>query len=122
MRYFYTPAHAEGCAFGVRYACPNHLVYNQCTLYRDSTLHIGLAIIQQYYDPVRKATHWGAIVHALNRDIYLHPGFRQFFLQRAAPPKNGVYPTVTVRQCMWALRMKPLKKQPWETVFDRKNV
>lgn len=37
-------------------------------------------------------------------------------------PRGGcdiyAYPTVTIRQIMWALKMKPLPKQPWETVFD----
>ena len=36
--------------------------------------------------------------------------------------QNGFYPTVTVRQLMWAIRMKPMKKERWETVFDRKEV
>ena len=36
--------------------------------------------------------------------------------------KDGLYPTVTVRKLMWALRMKPLKKERWETVFDRGTV
>ena len=31
---------------------------------------------------------------------------------------HGYFPTVTVRQLMWALRMKPLKKERWETSFD----
>ncbi len=35
---------------------------------------------------------------------------------------DGVYPTVTIRQIMWALKMKPLARERWETVFDRKNI
>lgn len=31
-------------------------------------------------------------------------------------------PTVTIRQIMWALRMKPLPKNRWETTFDRRNI
>lgn len=27
-----------------------------------------------------------------------------------------------VRQVMWRLRMKPLKRERWETVFDRKTL
>lgn len=34
----------------------------------------------------------------------------------------GLYPTVTVRQMMWALKMKPMPKERWETVFDRKEI
>ena len=37
---------------------------------------------------------------------------------RAGTGTDGLYPTVTIRQIMWALKMKPLPKQPWETVFD----
>lgn len=32
------------------------------------------------------------------------------------------YPTVTIRQIMWALKMKPIKRERWETVFDRRDV
>ena len=48
-------------------------------------------------------------------DIY---AFRAFFDRRAGTGTDGLYPTVTIRQIMWALKMKPLPKQPWETVFD----
>jgi len=27
-----------------------------------------------------------------------------------------------VRQIMWALKMKPIKRERWETVFDRKEI
>lgn len=50
--------------------------------------------------------------------LYLHPRFRAFFDRRAGTGTDGLYPTVTIRQIMWALKMKPLPKQPWETVFD----
>lgn len=36
--------------------------------------------------------------------------------------QSGLYPTVNVRQLMWALRMKPMRKERWETVFDRKDI
>ena len=35
---------------------------------------------------------------------------------------DGLYPTVTVRQIMWALKMKPIQKERWETVFDRRDI
>ena len=35
---------------------------------------------------------------------------------------NGLYPTVTIRQIMWQLRMKPLPRKRWETYFDRKEI
>ena len=36
--------------------------------------------------------------------------------------QNDLYPTVTIRQIMSALKMKPLKKERWETVFDRRII
>lgn len=36
--------------------------------------------------------------------------------------KDGLYPTVTVRQIMWALKMKPIPRERWETVFDRREI
>ena len=34
----------------------------------------------------------------------------------------GLYPTVTIRQIMWALKIKPLKRERWETCFDRREI
>ena len=45
--------------------------------------------------------------------------FKDYFEKHAGPPQNHIYPTVTIRQIMWALKMKPLKRQPWETAFDK---
>ena len=75
-------------------------------------------VIQQRYIPETKYTYWNEIDPDLQDDIYLNPGFKSYFHKKAAPPVNDIYPTVTVRQLMWALRMKPLPKQIWETVFD----
>jgi len=46
----------------------------------------------------------------------------QVFNARADKSYNGLYPTITVRQLMWALKIKPLKKERWETCFDRKDI
>ena len=35
---------------------------------------------------------------------------------------DGLYPTVTIRQIMWALKIKPIPKERWETVFDRSDI
>lgn len=35
---------------------------------------------------------------------------------------DGVYPTVTIRQIMWELKMKPIPKERWETCFDRRSI
>lgn len=105
--------------YGKTYIC-NHPVYNKCTLYEIGDL--GLAVIQQRYDDEAKTTWWSEIDPWLTDDLYLHPGFKAFFDKRSGGCTDGLYPTVTIRQIMWALRMKPLKKGRWETVFDRKDI
>lgn len=83
----------------------------------------GLCVIQQRYNEKSKATYWSAIDPWLTDKIYLHDGFKEYFDSHAKRKnQNGEYPTVTVRQIMWALRMKPLKKERWETVFDRSTI
>lgn len=54
--------------------------------------------------------------------IYLNLGFKKYFDERAKTATDGLYPTVTVRQIMWALKLKPIKRERWETVFDRKDI
>ena len=102
---------------GIIYGC-NHEVYNRCTLYKRGI--IGLAVIQQRCK--NKLTYWTEIDPWLVDYIYEHPTFEEYFNKRAGPEAHGCYPTVTVRQLMWALRIKPLPKQRWETVFDRKDI
>ena len=46
----------------------------------------------------------------------------QGFDKRASEDTDELYPTVTVRQIMWALKMKPLNKNRWETCFDRRTI
>lgn len=94
----------------------DHPVYNHCTLFLVGER--GLAVIQQRYDPETKHTFWAEVDEWLTDPLYLHPRFRAFFDRRAGTGTDGLYPTVTIRQIMWALKMKPLPKQPWETVFD----
>ena len=55
-------------------------------------------------------------------DLYLHPHFKEYFDMRSGMSMDGLYPTVTVRQIMWALKMKPIKRERWETVFDRRDI
>lgn len=120
MRYHHLP---DGLIhvgqFGLTYSC-DHPVYSKCTLYKIRDL--GLAVIQQRYDQNTKATTWGPVDIELIDGIYLHPKFLQTFKQYAQPVNDkGLYPTITIRQMMWMLRMKPLKREPWETYFDRKG-
>ena len=44
-----------------------------------------------------------------------------YFNTIAKKTTDGLYPTVTIRQIMWGLKMKPLNREPWETTFDKKG-
>lgn len=82
-----------------------------------------MAVIQQYFNSETKTTEWKEVEGWIGNEIYLHENFKKYFDGRAKKiDRNGLYPTVTVRQIMWALRMKPIKRERWETVFDRKEI
>ena len=119
MRYHYERPSGYRAYSGITYTC-NHPIYTRCTLYLSGIN--GLAVIQQRFDPATKSTYWTEIDPWLVDDIYEQPGFEHFFDSRATAKLHGLYPTVTVRQIMWALKMKPLVKERWETVFDRKDI
>lgn len=119
MRYHHEKPLVYSSMYGTIHIC-DHPVYNKCTLY--SMNDRGLAVIQQRYDEETKSTWWGIIDSWLTDPIYLHPKFKDFFDKRAGKNQNGLYPTVTVRQIMWALKMKPIKRERWETCFDRREI
>ena len=119
MRYHYEKPTVYASVYGSTYEC-DHPVYDKCTLYLIDNM--GLSVIQQRYDPDTKSTTWGEIDPWLTDELYLHPRFREYFLDRSGKAENGLYPTVTIRQIMWSLKMKPLPKQRWETVFDRRDI
>lgn len=119
MRYHYEKPSLFLSMYGETYEC-DHPVYSKCTLYLADKR--GLAIIQQRYDSDTKKTWWGEIDPWLTDYLYLHPRFKQFFEERAGACKDGLYPTVTIRQIMWALKMKPVKRERWETCFDRREI
>ena len=119
MRYHYQKPSMYASIFGETYCC-NHPVYSSCTLFRMNDK--GLAVIQQRYNSETKTTTWTELDPWLPNDLYLHPKFKQFFDERSGTCTDGLYPTVTVRQMMWALKMKPLRREQWETVFDRKYI
>lgn len=119
MRYHYDKPTIYVSMYGKLHKC-NHPVYNECTLFKINNK--GLAVIQQRYDKESKATWWGSLDPWLPDDIYLNKNFIEFFNKRAKEPVHNLYPTVTVRQIMWALKMKPIQKERWETVFDRKDI
>lgn len=119
MRYHHEKPSIFLSLYGSTYNC-NHPVYDKCTLYTINNK--GLAIIQQRFDPETKSTRWGEIDPWLTDVLYLHPKFIEFFEKRAGTCTDGLYPTVTIRQIMWALKIKPIKRERWETCFDRRDI
>lgn len=105
--------------YGQTYEC-NHPVYDKCTLFEIG--NDGLAVIQQRFNPETKSTRWGEIDPWLTDPLYLHPRFKEFFDERGGECKDGLYPTVTIRQIMWGLKMKPIPRERWETCFDRRDI
>jgi len=119
MRYHYEKPSIYLTSYGELYIY-DHPVYSRCTLYKIGDR--GLAVIQQRHNPETKHTWWGQIDPWLTDDLYMHPRFKRYFDERSGEPVDGLYPTVTIRQIMWALKMKPIPRERWETVFDRKDI
>lgn len=119
MRYHYEKPEIYLSKYGKPHIC-DHPVYDCCTLFKIGDK--GLSVIQQRFDPDTKATCWTEVDPWLTDDLYLHPKFKQYFDERSGTCTDGLYPTVTIRQIMWALKMKPIKRERWETVFDRRDI
>lgn len=119
MRYHYNKPSIYSSMYGELYIC-DHPVYNRCTVFKIGKR--GLAIIQQRFNHIYKTTWWSELDPWLTDCLYLHNGFKEYFDNRAGECINELYPTVTIRQIMWALKMKPLYRERWETVFDRKKI
>ena len=111
MKYYYEkPENWIGA--GKVYIC-DHTMYRQCTLFQSG--NVGLAIIQERYDPEKKVRWWSYIDPWLAGDIFLNKKFEGYFVDHARQAdERGIFPTYKVREVMWALRMKPLKKEYWE--------
>jgi hypothetical protein len=119
MRYHYQKPTIYISAYGRTHFC-DHPVYSDCTVFEMGDR--GLSVIQQRYDPDTKKTWWTKIDPWLTDVIYLHPKFKEYFDKRAKEATDDLYPTVTIRQIMWALKIKPLPKEKWETCFDRRDI
>ena len=119
MRYHYEKPTIYLSMYGETYSC-EHPVYSNCTLFKIGDK--GLAVIQQRYISETKHTYWTEIDPWLTDSLYLHPKFKEFFDERAGTCTDGLYPTVTIRQIMWALKMKPIPRERWETCFDRRHI
>jgi hypothetical protein len=119
MRYHYEKPTMYLSKYGETYVC-DHPVYDRCTVFKIDNK--GLAVIQQRFDHDTKSTWWDALDPWLTDSLYLHEKFKEYFDKRAGVCKDGLYPTVSIRQIMWALKMKPLQRERWETYFDRKEI
>lgn len=119
MRYHFEKPPIYSSMYGNIHKC-DHPAYNVCTLFKMGTR--GLAVIQQRFNPNTKQTWWSEIDPWLTDSLYLHPNFKKLFDERSGECTDGIYPTITIRQIMWALKMKPLLKERWETCFDRRSI
>lgn len=119
MRYHYEKPTIYSSIYGITYIC-DHPVYDRCTLFKIGNK--GLAIIQQRYNEETKNTWWEEIDPWLTDILYLHSNFKEYFDKRSGTCTDGLYPTITIRQIMWALKIKPLPRERWETCFDRKDI
>lgn len=112
MKYYYESSDNAQVGAGEIYIC-DHPLFNQGTLFRSGDK--GLIIVQEHYNKKTKARWWGPVEPRLSYDIYIHSNFGPFFEKSASErDENGFYPVFSVRKAMWALRMKPLRKEPWE--------
>lgn len=119
IRYHYEKPTEYSSIYGTTYNC-DRPVYRECTLFKIN--ENGLAIIQQRYNRRNKTAYWGRIDPWLIDELYLHKNFEMFFNERSGRRIDGIYQTVTIRQIMWGLKMKPLPRERWETCFDRKLI
>lgn len=119
MRYHYEKPTIYRSIYWNTYEC-DHPVYSKRTLYLSGKR--GLAVIQQRYDPKTKTTWWGEIDPWLTDVLYLHEGFKNYFNEHSGECIDSLYPTVTIRQIMWTLKLKPILREQWETYFDRKYI
>ena len=95
----------------------NHPLYDRCTLYTKNGK--GLAVLQHRYSPRSKMAWLGPIDKDLIYAIASKEGFDEYFDEHAKEPDDSdLYPSVSVRTIMWALKMKPLKKSVWEKGLD----
>lgn len=108
MRYHYEKPTIYSSMYGSTYIC-EHPVYNRCTLYLIENR--GLAVIQQRFNENDKSTYWDEVDPWLTDELYLHPGFKEFFNERSGECIDGLYPTISIRQIMWALKLKPIPRE-----------
>lgn len=114
MRYFY-----DECSVPFRNHKCEHPLYRQCTLYFKENL--GLAVVKKHYNERLKMFWFGPIENTLAMDISRNEKFKAFFDENACEGCDDIFPTFDIRKIMWALRMKPLRKQYWELSIEDLN-
>ncbi len=111
MRYYYE---CDNRIANTKYLCKiDHPLYSSCSLVLEGNK--GLAIVQKRFNSKMKIFWYGAADSWLVEDIVTNEGWDSYFAKNSGDCTDGLYPTVTVRQVMWTLRMKPLKKEWWES-------
>ena len=114
MRYFYEkPKDATEHSLYFKHTNGNPL-YSSCRLYMISDEE-GLAIVQKRFNPKLKVFFYNAPDAWIMDEILKNPGFTDYVFEHAGESTDNIFPTVTVRQVMYALKMKPLRKEQWES-------
>ena len=125
MKYHYEPSENWDRSTWKVYRC-DHPLYNRCTLYtgiNDEGDEVGLAAVQMHFNEENKSIWWGSLDPWIASDIFKNVRFQEYFQMYAGvADEHGLYFTVPVRKLMWALRMKPLKREFWEDSFDSQNL
>ena len=114
MRYFAQPKELYVRLYG-KDVNSSHTLIRSGTLFQQGAL--GLLVVQNRFDEESKSFYYGAIDGWLCNEIYLNERFADAFKKFAGPCVNGNYPVIKLRKLMWALRMKPLKKEYFEEDF-----
>lgn len=96
------------------YQC-DHPYYNSCTLFKSKEK--GLAVIQQRFNKNTKTTWWTGIDYFWTKEIEQNVYFKKVFDEMAGDCKDGIYPTIELRKLLWKLKLKPEKREEWETRF-----
>ena len=112
MRYFTEKPKDASRTRRYTYEC-NHPLYSACTLLEKEGR--GLAIVQRRFNARLKIFWYGPIESWLVNEIVSNDGFESYFDEHAESSRDGLYPTVGIRQLMWALKMKPLRKEWWDS-------
>lgn len=99
----------------------NHPLFAAYTVYEKENR--GLGVIQQKFNEKLKFSWWGPIDVRIANDIFESENFPGVFNQFAKDRDlDGLYPVIEVRKLMYALGMKPLKKEFWETSFRSQDL